>query len=103
MTLDEDKAPNMHSFIDWIEYQATVNPILALELCECLLTKLQSFEYKPRLWHSEPLISTLTTILREADEMDDLELINRAVRLQDQFLLMGIDGMDEYFKEATLL
>lgn len=103
LTLDDDKTPNMHSFIDWIEYQATINPMIALELCESLLSKLQSFESKPRLWHSKPLISTLTTILREADEMDNLELINRAVRLQDQFLLMGMDGMDEYFVEAALL
>jgi hypothetical protein len=102
MTLDDEKAPNMHFFIDWIEYQATTNPMTALELCENLLCKLQSFESKPNLWHSKPLISTLTKILREADEMDDLELISRAVRLQDQFLLMGIDGMEEYFVEAAM-
>jgi hypothetical protein len=103
LTLDDDKAPNMHFFIDWIEYQATIDPMTALELCESLLCKLLSFESKPNLWHSKPLISTLTKILREADEMDDLELINRAVRLQDQFLLMGIDGMEEYFVEAAML
>jgi len=103
LTLDEDKAPNMHFLIDWIEYQTTINPMIALELCENLLSRLQSFESKPSLWHSKPLISTLTTILREADEMDDLELINRAVRLQDQFLLMGIEGMEEYFVEAAML
>ena len=103
LTLDEDKDPHIHSFIDWIEYQATINPMTALELCESLLSRLQSFESKPNLWHSKPLISTLTTILREADEMDDLELINRAVRLQDQFLLMGIEGMEEYFEEAAML
>jgi len=93
----------MHFLIDWIEYQTTINPMIALELCENLLSRLQSFESKPSLWHSKPLISTLTTILREADEMDDLELINRAVRLQDQFLLMGIEGMEEYFVEAAML
>ena len=62
--------PRMHSFIDWIEYQATIDPTIALELCESLLFKLQSFETKSRFWHSKPLISTLTTILREAGEMD---------------------------------
>jgi hypothetical protein len=103
LTLDEDKDPHIHFFIDWIEYQTTINPMTALELCESLLCKLQSFEFKPNLWHSKPLISTLTKILREADEMDDLELINRSVRLQDQFLLMGIDGMEEYFVEAAML
>ncbi|WP_430972717.1 AAA family ATPase [Sunxiuqinia rutila] len=103
LTLDEDKAPKMHYFFEWIEYQATINPIKALELCECLLAKLQSFESTPKLWHPEPLISTLTGILREADEMDDFELINRAVNLQDQFLMMGLDGMDEYLEEAAML
>jgi hypothetical protein len=103
LTLDEDKAPNIHFFIDWIEYQATINPMTALVLCESLLCKLQSFEFHPKLWHSKPLISTLTKILREADEMDDVELINRAVCLQDQFLLMGIEGMEEYFVEAAML
>lgn len=103
LTLDDDKMPRMHYYIDWIEYQATINPIIALELCESLLSKIQSFESKPSLWHTKPLISTLTTILREADEMDDLKLINRAVRLQDQFLFMGIEGMEEYFVEAAML
>ncbi len=103
LTLDEDKAPKIQYFLDWIEYQAITNPIITLELCEILLYKLQSLESEPRRWHSEPLISTLTAILREADEMDDLELINRAVHLQDQFLILGIDGMDKYFEDATLL
>ncbi len=103
LTLDDDKMPRMHFFIDWIEYQVTINPIIALELCESLLSKLQSFETKSRFWHSKPLISTLTTILRESDEMDDLDLINRAVHLQDQFLMMGIDGMDDYLVEAAML
>jgi hypothetical protein len=35
--------------------------------------------------------------------MDDIELINRAVHLQDHFLLMGIDGMEEYFAEAAMI
>jgi hypothetical protein len=103
LSLDEERAPKMHFFIDWIEYQATINPMVALELCESLLSKLQSFKSILRFWRSKPLISTLTTILREADEMDDIELINRAVRLQDQFLLMGFEGMDEYLEEAALL
>nr|WP_319512023.1 AAA family ATPase [uncultured Draconibacterium sp.] len=103
LTLDDDKIPRMHSFIDWIEYQAIINPLIALELSESLLSKLQSFESKSKFWHSKPLISSLTKILREADEMNDLELINRAVHLQDQFLLMGIDGMEEYLEEASRL
>ena len=103
LTLDDDKTPRMHSFIDWIEYHAIINSLTALELCESLLFKFRSFEPKPRLWYSKPLISTLTTVLREADETDDLDLINRAVHLQDQFLLIGIDGMDEYFVKAAML
>jgi len=103
LVLDKEKNPKMNYFIDWIEYQSRIDPMIALELCESLLSKLLSFETKVRLWHSEPLISALTTILREADESDDLELINRAVHVQDQFLLMGIDGMDKYLEEAALL
>lgn len=103
LTLDEDKSHHLNFFIDWIEYQAEKDPIVALGICENLISKLESFESKPSLWHSKPLISALTTILREADEMDDMELINRAVRLQDQFLLMGIDGMEEYFVEAAMI
>ncbi len=103
LVLDKKKNPKMNYFFDWIEYQSGIDPMIALELCECLLSKLLSFETKVRLWHSEPLISALTTILREADESDDIELINRAVHVQDQFLLMGIDGMDKYLEEAALL
>lgn len=103
LTLDEEKNPKMHFFIDWIEYQATINPTIALELCESLLYILQSFKTRIKLWHSKPLISALTTIMREADELNNKKLIKRVVRLQDQFLIMEIEGMDEYFQKAALL
>lgn len=100
---NENNSQIIFFFIDWIEYQSIINPMVALELCESLLIKLQSFGSNSNLWHSKPLISALTKILREADEIDNKELINRVIRIQDHFLLLDIEGMDEYLVKATLL
>ena len=56
-----------------------------------------------QLSHSEPLLAALNNILREADESEDEAMIKRAVRLQDQFLRMDINGMEEFLVQAAKL
>jgi len=98
-----DQHFDLHTFLDWIADFSGKNPIAALDICERLAERLGTMPTPYRIWHTEPLITALSSILREADETDDAELIDRAVRLQDQFLRMDIPGMDDYFKRASQL
>ncbi len=88
------------NFLEWISDLAGREPLAALEVCESLVPRLNNLESPYRLWHTEPLIAALSSILREADESDDEELIRRAIRLQDQFLRMDIRGMDDFFFQS---
>jgi hypothetical protein len=90
-------------FLDWIADLAGRDPITALEICERLAEKLGEMASPYQIWHHEPLIAALSSILREADETDDNDLINRAVRLQDFFLRLDMPGIDDYLKNASLL
>jgi len=94
---------NLHSFLDWLADLAGRDPVSAIDICEHLFTKLSEVDPPHRIWHTEPIVAPLSSILREADETDDKELIRRAVLLQDQFLRMDIPGMDEYLKWASQL
>ncbi|HSN23034.1 MAG TPA: hypothetical protein VLS45_02500, partial [Methylomicrobium sp.] len=95
---------NKYNLFDWIAWFAQKNAGAAIEVCEYMVEKLAaSGAAVSQLWHSEPLLSALKNILREADESDDAELINRAVRLQDQFLRMDIAGMEEFLEQAAKL
>ena len=76
---------------DWIAWLAQKNAMEAIEVCECLMDKFAvNGTAVNSLWHSEPLVAALTIILREADESEDSMMINRAVRLQDQFLRLDV-------------
>jgi hypothetical protein len=87
---------------DWIAWLAQKDTKAAIEVCEVLMEKFTACGTAlNQLWHSEPLLSALNTILREADESEDEMLINRAVRLQDQFLRMDIAGMEEFLEQAA--
>ena len=99
----DDQHLDPHTFLDWIADFAGRNPVAALDICERLAERLGGMPTPYRIWRAEPLISALSSILREADETDNAELINRAVCLQDQFLRMDIPGMDDYLKRASQL
>jgi hypothetical protein len=71
-----------------------------LELTETLAEKLETTMNAQQLWHTEPLIVALNEILREADETDNSELIQRAINLQDRFLRLDVRGMEELLNRA---
>lgn len=93
----------LFTFLDWIADLAGRDPISALEICERLAKRLGEMASPYHIWHHEPLIAALSSILREADETDDDELINRAVRLQDFFLRLDMPGIDDYLNQASHL
>jgi hypothetical protein len=91
---------DFHGFLEWLGYESRRNPLSALELTEGLCEKFETTMNASLLWRTEPLIVALNEILREADETDDLRLIQRAINLQDRFLKLDIRGMEELLNKA---
>lgn len=94
---------DIHDFLDWLSHEARRNPLAALDVVEILAKKLETrkqLHQQLHIWEPQPLIATLNEILREADEIDNLGLIQRAINLQDRFLNLDIYGIEELFVSA---
>jgi hypothetical protein len=94
------KGIDFHGFLEWLGYESRRNPLSTLELTEALAEKFETTINASLLWQTEPLISALNEILREADETDEPQLIQRAINLQDRFLRLDIRGMEELLNRA---
>ncbi|MCI5224844.1 MAG: hypothetical protein D3924_19795 [Candidatus Electrothrix sp. AR4] len=100
----DSKRFHYSKLFDWIAWLAQKDAEASINVCECLLEKLENRKDNiNQLWDTEALLSALTSILREADESEDEVMINRAVRLQDQFLRMGLRGMEKFLEQAARL
>uniref|UniRef100_UPI0040571175 NACHT domain-containing protein n=1 Tax=Candidatus Electrothrix sp. TaxID=2170559 RepID=UPI0040571175 len=89
---------------DWIAWLAQKDAEASINVFECLLEKLEGRkENINQLYDTKALLSALTSILREADESEDELMINQAVRLQDQFLRMGLHGMEDFLEQVAIL
>ncbi|MGP1385590.1 MAG: NACHT domain-containing protein [Thainema sp.] len=91
---------DLYDFLEWLSYESRRDPLQALDMAELLAEKLETEIQSDQLWHTQPLISALNEILREADETDDLDLIRRAIDLQDRYLQLNIYGIEELFNKA---
>ena len=91
---------DLNGFFEWLGYESRRNPLSAMELTEVLVEKFETTINAEIFWHTQPLIAALNEILREADERDDPQLIQRAISLQDRFLMLGISGMEELLNKA---
>jgi len=91
---------DIFKFLEWLGREARYNPLLVLDLAEILVLKLEGKLQSNQIWHTEPLIAALNEILREADESDDSKIIHRAINLQDNFLRLGINGIEEMIAKA---
>lgn len=87
-------------FLNWLGYKSRMKPLLILELMEALIEKFETGIDGNLLWPTQPLIIALNEVLREADETDEPELIQRAINLQDRFLKLDIQGMEELLRKA---
>jgi hypothetical protein len=103
MQLDS-KGHRYLKLFDWIAWLAQKDVKDSLEVCEYLIEKIaDSSTAANDLWHSEPLLAALKSILQEADESDDAAMINRAVRLQDQFFRIDLHGIEAFLNESEKL
>ena len=91
---------DFQGFLEWLGYESCGNSLSVLELTEALAQKLETTIDASQLWETQPLISALNEILREADETNNPQLIQRAINLQDRFLRLGVRGMEELLDRA---
>ena len=91
---------HIHYFLEWLALEVYRNPISTFDLVENLAEKIES-EQQPLFGDSKPLITMLNAILREADEFDDPQRIQKAIALQDRFLKLDIHGMEEMLNRAA--
>lgn len=86
-------------FLEWLSLEAHRSPLSVFDLVETLAKKIES-EHQPWFGGSKPLITVLNAILREADELDDPQLIQRAIALQDSFFKLDFQGINEMLDKA---
>lgn len=98
-----DEKHSIRHFLEWLSHEARRDPLFTLDVAEILAEKLETKMRSHQIWHTQPLITALNEILREADETDDPELIKRAINLQDRFLRLDIHGIEELFDRAGQL
>jgi hypothetical protein len=78
-----------------------VNPLDALQLLELSALKLKGEVNSAWILDSEYTIMALKEIFAEVEDSPDMELINRAINLQDLFLELNINGMDNFLDKAA--
>lgn len=87
-----------YHFVEWLVTLATYNPLLGIEACELLIQFLE--QRKCDLWHTEPIAILLTTLFREAEDANNMDLIVRVVNIQDALFKHITHGMDEWLRTA---
>ena len=90
-----------HWFYDWLSKLANNEPFSALQVCENLLSRIEESKSQCHIWQGDKLISSAIRILREADLVDDPDLISRAILLQDQLLRLNLGNISEALDEAA--
>ncbi|PSB30818.1 AAA family ATPase [Chlorogloea sp. CCALA 695] len=90
----------IYHLFEWLSYEASRDPLSALDVTEVLAEKLEGKLTTQALGRTQPLIKALNEIFREADETDDLNLIQRVIKLQDHFLKLNINGIEELLAKA---
>lgn len=85
---------------DWVAHEASRNPLSALTVVEALTTVLEQ-ENGLSLYNAEELVTALAAALREADELEDRDLLLRVLSVQDRLLRLGISEVDELLNRAA--
>ena len=95
-----DRAYEPYHLFHWLEEAAQRDPTATIEIMELIAEKAEDL-WPHGLWSTEPLVSALAELLREADEADDPALVSRTIRIQDRYLRLNVKGMDELLSRAA--
>jgi hypothetical protein len=87
-------------FDKWIAEHSAKHPEKALEALETLFKRLREVKNN-HLWHADGLVAAAMRVLRYADMLDDVDLINRAVAVQDEIIRLNASKMEEALEDAA--
>ena len=90
---------DLFGFCAWLADAAEDHPSKALEVFEALMNAARS-RGTWILRRDDDLLRAFTVILREADESNDMSLIRRVIRVQDDLLKLDVANMDALFDAA---
>lgn len=88
-------------FPDWLANESKKEPLAIMEVLEKLVVFMNANNASLYTNRIKELIEALIEIEREADELDNPDIIQRTIYLQDQFLEMDLYGMSEVLDSAT--
>jgi hypothetical protein len=92
---ENEKFANQWHLFDWIASLSKHSPLLALAICEQVVDKFKTGQNAVTIYHGDGLVSAYTQIMREADQTDDMKMIQRAIVLQESLLKLNLPGMWE--------
>ncbi|HEV2147725.1 MAG TPA: ATP-binding protein [Longimicrobiaceae bacterium] len=95
-----DKSVRLSGVVDWVALESAKNPLSALGVVEALANVFER-EGRMSLYNAGDLVTALSAVLREAEEMDDCELLLRVLAIQDKLLRQGLSEVDELLNRAA--
>ncbi|MBV9772831.1 MAG: hypothetical protein JO040_02735 [Gemmatimonadetes bacterium] len=95
-----DRAIHLSGVVDWLVIEASRDPLSSLRIVERLVDILAT-EARMAVYNANELVVPLSAALREADELNDQELLLRVLSVQDKLLRLGISEMDDLLNEAA--
>lgn len=98
----ESTQREFYGFDAWLNATSTRDPMSALESTEIYLNYVQRF--KPYLHdHENNLTQLLTCLFAQAEEQEELDggaMLRRVVAVQDTLLALGVNGVNDWLKDA---
>ncbi|MEF2144384.1 MAG: AAA family ATPase [Desulfovibrionaceae bacterium] len=89
----------MFHFQQWLPLRVQIAPMEVLEYLEALVAGFGAKDNASQIYGSQDAIPpTLQVLLAEADESNDLQLINRVIAVQDGLLQLGFGGIEELYE-----
>jgi hypothetical protein len=85
---------------EWVGVESSKDPLSALTVVEAL-TRVLEAESRMSLYNADELVTALSAALREADEMEDQDLLLRVLSVQDTLLRLGVSEVDELLNRAA--
>jgi len=92
---------HFYEIADWIAQRSKTNPRGALDVMETLVRSIEERDHSRFIPNSDVIAEAVLSILREADEYGEEELVRRALSLQDRLLKLGFTAVDRMLDEAS--
>lgn len=91
---------HFHLLSDWIAQESKTDPRGSLDVMESVIDCIEENQIRFAL-RSEVMAEVLLSILREADEYGEEELVQRTLSLQDRLLKMNMPAIDRMLDHAS--